>query len=139
MSGDLLFPFPEPTFLFIHKVFLFGPENIVKALDERGKEYKAMPEEGSEFYPEPVNGYLTAPNPEVDTSGYMQRESIDAVLLLPNAIKVDIDWVVRCDDTQLPPHLAGSYEVRSTRPNISHTRVMLQRFRKQWGRWPGGS
>lgn len=138
MSGDLLFPFPEPTFLFVHDVYLFGPDQIVRELDERGKEYTRIAQEGDVNYPEPVKGYLTAPDAQRDTSGYMQREGIEAVLLLPNGLGIDQGWVIKCQDPQLPPHLAGAYDVFSTRPNISHNRVMLKRFRKQWGRWPGG-
>ena len=131
MSGDQLFPFPEPSFLFVHDVYLYNMPLYVE-VDERGKQRI-----GENIYSvPPVKGYLTAPNAQADQTGYMQRESIDAVLLLANDIEIDMGWVINCVDPQLPPHLAGTYDVQLTRPNISHNRVLLKRYRKQWERWP---
>lgn len=140
MSGDGLFPFPEPDFVFIHDVYLFPPSLQVTKEDERGKVTRAIPkrtaeglyfdEDGAEI--EPVPGYLTAPNAQKDYSGYIQRQGIDAVLLVPTSIAVDHDWLVACHDAELPPHLEGVYTIDTVRPNISHTRVLVKRHRLQW-------
>lgn len=140
MSGDDLFPFPEPDFVFIHDVFLFPPSLQNTKLDERGKSTRSVPvrnaegvykDENDEIIPA-VAGYLTSPNAQKDFSGYTQRQGIDAVLLVPTSITVDHDWLVACHDSALPPHLDGVYTIDSVRPNISHTRVLVKRHRLQW-------
>lgn len=140
MSGDSLFPFPEPDFLFVHDVYLFNIGAQNPQLDERGKRTVSLPQKVNGEWPQPpVRGYLTAGDAQQDQTGYMLREGIDAVLLLPNGTGIDQGWIIECHDPQLPPHLAGTYDVNLTRPNISHTRVLVKRYRNQWGRWPGGA
>ncbi len=133
MSGDLLFPFPSASFLFVHTVYLFSPADLVTVTDGRGKTTTRLPARVNGLPPvDPVKGYLTAPNASRDISGYISREKIEAVLLVDNSVGIDIDWLIFCEDLQLPPHLKGVYSVDTVRPNISHTRTLLKRYRRQF-------
>lgn len=140
MSGDELFPFPEPDFVFVHEVWCFPPRMQNSKTDERGKVLRSVPQrnadgqyldESGNVIP-PIKGYLTSPNAQRDLSGYTQRQGIDAVLLVPHSAVVDHDWLVACHDPSLPAHLDGVYSIDSVRPNISHTRVLVKRNRLQW-------
>lgn len=134
MSGDSLFPFPEPNFLWIHKIYIYHRDDLVEFLDDRGATRVFLPPKvGGVPSGEEVMGYLTAPNSSRDLSGYIQRQQITAVALLPLNTVIDHDCYIYCEDAQLPPFLAGAYSIDTVRATISHLRVMCGRFRTQWG------
>ena len=124
MTGDGLFPFPSPDFLFVHTVNIHKPYE--RTHDNRGRK--------RELYEpaEVVRGYLTAPDAAsaYDVGAYRVR--IDAVLLLPKNTCVCESAIVVCNDPQLPMNLAGQYRVDVVRPNISHTRCLLFRYTDAW-------
>jgi hypothetical protein len=130
MSGDTLFPFPEPTFLFIHDVYIFPRDSLVTTFDERGKSSVRLPAMAN--WPAPVKGYLTAPNSSRDLSGYIQRQQIAAVCLLPLSTVVDHMDFIYCADPQLAPFMKGTYQIETARATISHIRLMCQRYRLQF-------
>ena len=130
MSGDTVFPFPEPAFLWIHNIVVIPNASLIQTLDERGASTTTLPDEAD--WPDPVKGYLTAPNETRDVSAHIQRQNIAAVLLLPHSVAIDYMDIVHSSDPQLPPHMMGTYQVETARANISHTRVLLQRYRNQW-------
>jgi hypothetical protein len=130
MSGDLLFPIPEPTFIFVHQIYVIPKALMVSTLSERGQAIVRLPPR--EDYPEPTVGYLTAPNERRDMTNAIERQTIDAVCLMPLNTQIDYPDYLFSDDPQLPPHLAGAYFVDTVRANISHLRVLLRRYRHQW-------
>lgn len=141
MSGDALFPFPVPDFIFVHDVYLFAPSDLVKTTDERGKTKTVLPAKNADgTWPKtPVKGYLTGPDQNQDYGAFTHGEAVAAVCLLPNEIGVDIDWLLDCHDLQLPPDLAGTFQVLAVRPNVSHSRVMVKRFRHNRDEFGGGA
>lgn len=123
--GDLNFPFPDPSFLFIHCVEIRPV--LTRTSDPRGRPVVKRD------LPQSLNGYLTAPDPNTDDSAGTQRIKVDAVLLIGNDCTYPTeDALVRSDDPQLPPRLAGTYRITTTRPNISHTRLLLERYDGKW-------
>lgn len=132
MSGDPVFPFPEPTFLWVHPIYVLHPDDMMRTVSEKGKVVDFIPTAEGIKTRTPVMGYFTNPDETKDQSGYIQRQQISAVALLPLNADVDYDCLLYCDDPSLPPHLAGLYEIDVVRGNISHRRAMLRRYRKQW-------
>lgn len=130
MSGDRLFPIPEPTFIFVHEIYVLPLSVMVQTVSERGQVVLELPP--IEDYPAPTVGYLTAPNEQRDINSAIERQRIDAVCLMPLATQIDYPDYLYCNDPQLPPHLAGAYIVDTVRANISHLRVLLRRYRHQW-------
>lgn len=130
MSGDLLFPIPPPTFVFVHDIYVLPKALMVEEVDERGRVSVHLPDVAN--YPAPAKGYLTAPNERRDMTNAIERQVIDAVCLMPIETQIDYPDFLYSNDPQLPPHLAGAYYVDTVRANISHLRVLLRRYRHQW-------
>ncbi len=126
-GGDILFPFPEPTFLFIHTLNLYtGMSN--NTVDDRGLVVKSV----AGKVPTVVMGYLTKLDEHVEQNVGTTREFYDAVALVSNSVEVKIQDVIECHDPSLHSHLSGTYRVDQVRPNISHTRVLLSRIADPW-------
>ena len=123
--GDANFPFPDPSFLFIHCVTIRPV--LTTSADSRGKPMVTYDED------EDWQGYLTSPDPNNEDSGGTDRVRWSAVLLLPRTCTVPLEnALVRCTDSQLSPNLAGTYLIEVVRPNISHTRCLLSRYGDVW-------
>lgn len=123
--GDLLFPLPSPGFLFIHAVTLRRP--LSSATDARGKPVTTYDVD------EDVAGYLTAPDRTNEDSAGTDRIKYDAVCLLDNCLGIVPEGtLLKCDDPQLPPTMAGTYRVVTSRPNLSHNRLLVQRYTGPW-------
>lgn len=138
MSGDLLFPFPEPTFIFVHEVYLIPNSMVVKTRDERGKITETLPDlEDIVAELEATKGYLTSPDETRDQTGYINRQNITAICALPKNAVLDHDSLIMSFDAQLPPHLAGVYEIDTVRTTIVHQRAMLRRYRLQFDKYRG--
>lgn len=136
MMGDELFPIPQPTFIFVHEVRVIPPGSIVMERDERGKVTENLPPLADLVANiQPVKGYLTNPDATRDQTGYIMREQITAVCLLPIDVNVDSAGLIMCFDPQLPPHLAGIYEIDVVRATLVHKRVLLRRFRLQFDKY----
>jgi hypothetical protein len=133
VSGDSLFPFPEPTFIFVHEVWVVPSEMLVVDRDERGKVIETLPSVAEiKEQLTPTKGYLTNPDETRDQSGYISRQQITAICAMPINTNVRHTDLILCMDAQLPPHLAGVYEIDTVRATIVHKRVMLRRYRLQF-------
>lgn len=124
MSGDKLFPFPRPDFLFVHTVNVYDLNPAEP--DARGRR--------TETYG-PVRrtrGYLTAQDPNAQADAGADRVRVDAVLLVPRDFCIEEGAIVTCSDFQLPPNLAGEYRIEVVRPTLVHTRVLLNRYKGVW-------
>ena len=138
MIGDNLFPFPEPTFIFVHDVHIIPNSMIVKTRDERGKVVETLPDlEDIVAEVAATKGYLTSPDETRDQTGYINRQNITAVCALPVSAELDHTSLIMCFDTQLPLHLAGIYEIDTVRTTIVHQRAMLRRYRLQFDKFRG--
>lgn len=122
--GDPNFPFPAPDWIMIHRVTL--KRVLTVAPDARGKSVVTYDTDIE------VAGYLTGPDRNNEDSAGTERIRYSAVLLVPNDVCVKEDTLVRCNDPQLPPTLAGTYKVEASRPNLSHTRCLLTRYTGPW-------
>lgn len=123
--GDANFPFPDPSFLFIHEVTIKPVEST--GSDPRGRAVVTYGLDQDEY------GYLTAPDPSNEDSGGTERIRFAATLLLGRHITLPLESaLIRSNDPQLPPRLAGTYKIEVVRPNISHTRCLLVRYDGPW-------
>lgn len=120
--GDAIFPFPEPTFLFIHTIHIGNRGTVVTQPD--GSWAHAVTEI-------PARGYMTAPDPREVAAAASRDVVIDAILLVSNTTIVTEKDQVRCSDPFAPPVLQGVFAVTGVRPNQSHTRVLLSRVRAE--------
>lgn len=120
MSGDAVFPIPEPTFLWVHSLSYVQHDGNDVITDSEGR-WRYDDGEVVTF-----TGYITAPNPrEVDRAA-ARDVIIDAVALAP----LDCGINERCSLTAagaVPRGLAGVYKVSLIRPNLSHLRILLTR------------
>lgn len=123
IGGDALFPFPEPTFLFIHNVLLLTAGAVTT--DDRGRPTRT-------YAQSTVKGYLTAPDVQALVGDGALRESVSAVLLVPRTVVVRTEDRIEGTDTAIPANLRGRYEVVGIRPTLAHTRVLLRRFTGVW-------
>lgn len=113
---DPVFPFPEPSFLFVHTVNL-APAPIT--VDDDGY-VQPSTDPGV-----PVIGYVTNADPSLtDTQGVL----VNTVVLVPRATVVDHDQeIVVQSQAGLHPSLVGRYAIREVRPNASHIRLLAMR------------
>lgn len=118
-----LFPFPEPTFLFIHQVTL--QRRTGTTTDSRGR---AVPT----YAPEPLDGFLTAPNPESvpDVGGLRTR--VSAVFLASLSTVVDVADMLDTTGAPVAAVLQGQFKIEMLRPNESHLRILLSRYTGSW-------
>lgn len=125
MSGDAVFPLPEPEFLWVHALIglhMSGPSVI--ADDDEGDWHYAP----SNAVPVPFTGYLTAPNPKELDRAASRGTAVDAVCLAPLGTPlIASDWLDATTDSNIPESLRHTFEVGAVRPNLSHLRLLLTR------------
>ena len=124
MSGDQNFPFPEPSFLFIHEATWH--QYTDSETDVRGVQRNV-------YLDTPIKGYLTAPDAQAEEDAGGLRVRIGAVFITDNGTDVVKGDFIECDDPQLPPDLAGLWRVDVARSTISHRRCLLVRHKAPWG------
>lgn len=118
--ADALFPFPSPSFVFVHRVKLISNTSTEPEIDDNG-----WPIEASASSPgRQVKGYVSSPSYRDAASGLR----VDAVVLVHrDEIPVRGDLVNVPAQPGLLPALAGLYKVDQVRPNASHTRLLVMR------------
>lgn len=123
MSGDAVFPIPEPTFLWVHNLVVeqTGASAALVVDGEGGWSYDdALPTVT-------FTGYLTAPNPREIERAAKAGYVLDAVALAPLGTAVaEQDRLVA---SSISGHLDGRYTVVQVRPNLSHLRVLCTRLK----------
>ena len=126
MSGDLVFPLPEPDFLWVFDMVGLRMNGAsVTVVDDGEGEWHHAPTGAVKV---PFTGYVTAPNTrEVDRAA-SRGTVLDAVALAPlGTALVEGDWLDCTKDPSIPPWLAHTFTITLARPNLSHIRLLLTR------------
>ena len=126
MSGDAVFPLPEPDFLWVHNMVglrMTGASPTV--VDDGEGEWHREPSTAASI---PFVGYVTAPKArEVDRAKALGT-ILDAVALAPLTTQLGQgDWLDCTIDPSIPASLQHTYAIHLVRPNLSHLRLMLTR------------
>jgi hypothetical protein len=121
MSGDAVFPIPEPTFLWVHALTYIRHDGDDVVTDSEGRWHYDT------TTPVAFTGYITAPNPREVARAASQDVIIDAVALAPLDCGITDQCSLIAPDT-VPRGLPGIYTVTVIRPNLSHLRCLLTRL-----------
>lgn len=121
MSGDAVFPIPEPTFLWVHALSYVPHDGDNVVTDSEGR-WRYDTAAAVEF-----TGYITAPNPRDVARAAAQDVIIDAVALAPLSCAITEQCSLIAPAT-VPRGLPGVYNVTLIRPNLSHLRCLLTRL-----------
>lgn len=118
---DPLFPFPEPTFLFVHELTYHATTSSPVVDDTGWYDADAVVASSEQNVPCYVGNY----DPSDVSAGDTKETTISAVAL------VSRDRACRPEDevtvTKGLSHLLGRYRIDQVRPNPSHTRLLLTR------------
>lgn len=126
--SDPLFPMPEPTFLWVYRLWVV-PQPASPVVDEETGRWRYAPATGAS-----VSGYLALADRREVVRAAARGVQVSAVALVPNGTPVDetARLEARADAApplaEIPDHLLGAYEITEVRPNASHTRVVLNRL-----------
>lgn len=121
MTVDPLFPFPEPSFLWVHELTRHVPSGD-PIPDETG--YWTSDNIPTTDTPN-IPCYVGAYNPSQQEAGDTYEESVDAVALVSHSTPFNRKDEVTV--TAAAAYLLGRYRVSVVRPNPSHQRLLLTR------------
>lgn len=125
MSGDAVFPLPEPDFLWVHSLvgLRMNGASATVVDDADGGWHR----EAANAAPVAFIGYVTAPNPRDVDRAAASGTVLDAVALAPlGTALLQGDWL-DCTDEGVPASLRHTFAISLVRPNLSHLRLMLTR------------
>lgn len=120
MTGDDVFPIPEPTWLWVHQLSISHTAGAASVIDSEGRWEYHNPEYDT------IMGYLTGANPEEIERAAQQGIRFNAVALVPRETVVQAgDELIATNTNTL---LDGTYRISQVRPNLSHLRLMIDRI-----------
>jgi hypothetical protein len=126
VSGNEVFPIPEPEFLWVH--------NMV-GLRMTGASMTVVEDAEGQWHREPSSaasvtfvGYVADAQPaEIDRAA-ARGIVLDAVALAPLSTAMQAsDWLDCTTDASIPPWLQHTFIIKLVNPNLSHVRLMLTR------------
>jgi hypothetical protein len=125
VTGDAVFPLPEPTFLWVHDLTLnrMGPSVTAEGFDTEVVVSAAS-----------VVGYLTAPDPKDIERAASAGIDADAVALVP--LEVTVVAEDRLVAAGVDGWLDGTYRIRQVRETLTHLRLILTRSVGTTPSWP---
>lgn len=120
MTGDAVFPLPEPDFLWVHDLTILPVGSVAGVVVAADGSWQAA----STVAGVAVTGYLTAPNPSEVNRAASDGITLSAVALVPRGTAVTDQDHLRA--TGVDQYLDGTYRIRQVRPNLSHVRLLLE-------------